>query len=189
MAKYATNVSGAILLPSSIQVTESISGSVVPLAMFENNHCQHHLTKQPCCPSTAVYFVPNYLGLYSVNVISTENSVQTTFGPTFDLLRVKSPPICKGSSFSSFDSGKISPPTIFNSIGSTNSWFWEIKLLREVFCFKAMQNINFLTGGFYIWSPFQHRRGSLAYSTPEMNIGWPSVPLIVLTLDHILLMF
>ena len=34
MAKYATNVSGAILLPSSIQVTESISGSVVPLAMF-----------------------------------------------------------------------------------------------------------------------------------------------------------
>ena len=34
MAKYATNVSGAILLPSSILVTESISGSVVPLAMF-----------------------------------------------------------------------------------------------------------------------------------------------------------
>ena len=34
MAKFATNVSGAILLPSSIQVTESISGSVVPLAMF-----------------------------------------------------------------------------------------------------------------------------------------------------------
>ena len=28
------NVSGAMLLPSSIQVTESISGSVVPLAMF-----------------------------------------------------------------------------------------------------------------------------------------------------------
>ena len=34
MAKFATNLSGAILLPSSIQVTESISGSVVPLAMF-----------------------------------------------------------------------------------------------------------------------------------------------------------
>ena len=34
MVKFATNVSGAILLPSSIQVTESISGSVVPLAMF-----------------------------------------------------------------------------------------------------------------------------------------------------------
>ena len=44
MAKFATNasgpsggptnVSGAMLLPSSIQVTESISGSVVPLAMF-----------------------------------------------------------------------------------------------------------------------------------------------------------
>ena len=34
MAKFATNVSGAMLLPSLIQVTESISGSVVPLAMF-----------------------------------------------------------------------------------------------------------------------------------------------------------
>ena len=34
MAKFATNVSGAMLLPSSIQVTESIPGSVVPLAMF-----------------------------------------------------------------------------------------------------------------------------------------------------------
>ena len=39
MAKYATNVSGAILLPSSIQVTESISGSVVPLAMFVQQSC------------------------------------------------------------------------------------------------------------------------------------------------------
>ena len=29
------SLSGAILLPSSIQVTESISGSVVPLAMFK----------------------------------------------------------------------------------------------------------------------------------------------------------
>ena len=35
MVKFATNISGAILLPSSIQVTESISGSVMPLAMFE----------------------------------------------------------------------------------------------------------------------------------------------------------
>ena len=34
MVKFATNLSGAILLPSSIQVMESISGSVVPLAMF-----------------------------------------------------------------------------------------------------------------------------------------------------------
>ena len=34
MVRFATNVSGAILLPSSIQITESISGSVVPLAMF-----------------------------------------------------------------------------------------------------------------------------------------------------------
>ena len=34
MVKFATDLSGAILLPSSIQVMESISGSVVPLAMF-----------------------------------------------------------------------------------------------------------------------------------------------------------
>ena len=34
MAKVATNASGAMLLPSSIKVTESISGSFVPLAMF-----------------------------------------------------------------------------------------------------------------------------------------------------------
>ena len=34
MAKIATNVSVAMLLPSLIQVTKSISGSVVPLAMF-----------------------------------------------------------------------------------------------------------------------------------------------------------
>ena len=39
MAKYATNISGAMLLPSSIQVTESISGSVVPLAMFYLGFC------------------------------------------------------------------------------------------------------------------------------------------------------
>ena len=38
VVKFATNVSGAILLPSSIQVTESISGSVVPLAMFLMNN-------------------------------------------------------------------------------------------------------------------------------------------------------
>ena len=34
MAKSAINASGAMLLPSSVQVSESISGSVVPLAMF-----------------------------------------------------------------------------------------------------------------------------------------------------------
>ena len=34
MAKFAINASSAMLLPSSIKVTESISGSVVPLAMF-----------------------------------------------------------------------------------------------------------------------------------------------------------
>ena len=34
MAKFAINASGAMLLPSSYKVKESISGSVVPLAMF-----------------------------------------------------------------------------------------------------------------------------------------------------------
>ena len=36
-AKFATNANGAMLLLNSIQVTESISGSVVPLAMFSVN--------------------------------------------------------------------------------------------------------------------------------------------------------
>ena len=35
MVKFASNVSGAILLLSSIQVTESISGSVVPGNVYE----------------------------------------------------------------------------------------------------------------------------------------------------------
>ena len=34
VAKFATNARGAMLLLNLIQVTESISGSVVPLAMF-----------------------------------------------------------------------------------------------------------------------------------------------------------
>ena len=34
VVKFVTNASGAMLLPNLIQVTESISGSVVPLAMF-----------------------------------------------------------------------------------------------------------------------------------------------------------
>ena len=40
MAKFATTVSGAMLLPSLIQITESISGSVVPLAMFESDQSE-----------------------------------------------------------------------------------------------------------------------------------------------------
>ena len=34
VANFATNASGAMLLPNLVQVTESIFGSVVPLAMF-----------------------------------------------------------------------------------------------------------------------------------------------------------
>ena len=36
MAKFATDAIGAMLLSSLVQVTESISGSVVPLAMFDH---------------------------------------------------------------------------------------------------------------------------------------------------------
>ena len=39
-------------------------------------HRKKHETSFDCKECTAVYFVPNYLGLYSVKVISTENSVQ-----------------------------------------------------------------------------------------------------------------
>ena len=48
MSKFATNVSGAMLFPSLIQVTESISGSVVPLAMFGQ---MFKLCKTKCCVS------------------------------------------------------------------------------------------------------------------------------------------
>ena len=39
MAKFATYASGAMLSPNLVQVTESISGSVVPLAMFDSMFC------------------------------------------------------------------------------------------------------------------------------------------------------
>ena len=54
LAKFATNASGAILLLNLIQVTESISGSVVPLAMFVETARERglwyysHMTKQTC---------------------------------------------------------------------------------------------------------------------------------------------
>ena len=49
MAKFATNASGAMMLLNLIQVTESISGSVVPLAMFEMCAlCTLHICLQ-CC--------------------------------------------------------------------------------------------------------------------------------------------
>ena len=35
VAKFATNASDAMLLPNLVPVMESISGSVVPLAMFQ----------------------------------------------------------------------------------------------------------------------------------------------------------
>ena len=35
MVKFATDASGAMLLPNLVQVTESISGSDVPVAMFQ----------------------------------------------------------------------------------------------------------------------------------------------------------
>ena len=50
VAKYATKANGAMLLLNSIQVTESISGSVVPLAMFfiscQDEKLPHSIKKQ-----------------------------------------------------------------------------------------------------------------------------------------------
>ena len=37
VVEFAINASGAMLLPSLFQVSESISGSVVPLAMFSQH--------------------------------------------------------------------------------------------------------------------------------------------------------
>ena len=48
-----------------------------------------------------------------------------------NLLRVKSPPICKGSSSSCFDSGNISPPTIWET---TKSEKW-----KDVFVSKLIK--------------------------------------------------
>ena len=45
MAKFALNARGAMLLLNLIQVTESISGSVVPLAMFEESTIIDDLSK------------------------------------------------------------------------------------------------------------------------------------------------
>ena len=46
MGKFATIASGAMLLLNLIQVTESISGSVVPLAMFKYSFINaKHLTQ------------------------------------------------------------------------------------------------------------------------------------------------
>ena len=46
MAKLATNASGAMWLPNLVQVTESISGSVVPLAMFLQQRAKTSLSQQ-----------------------------------------------------------------------------------------------------------------------------------------------
>ena len=46
MVKYATNAIGAMLLLNLIQVTESISGSVVPLAMFFGHVMTSHHSEQ-----------------------------------------------------------------------------------------------------------------------------------------------
>ena len=45
LAKFTTNARGAMLLLNLIQVTESISGSLVPLAMFEESTIIDDLSK------------------------------------------------------------------------------------------------------------------------------------------------
>ena len=54
MAKFAINASSAMLLPSLVQVSESISGSVVPLAMFLLQFCpfEPFQTSDYLCAST-----------------------------------------------------------------------------------------------------------------------------------------
>ena len=60
MAKFAINASGAMLLPSLVQVSESISGSVVPLAMFTIFLATGEVTS------------PNYPNNYPNNLKKTE---------------------------------------------------------------------------------------------------------------------
>ena len=48
MAKFAINASGAMLLPNLVQVSESISGSVVPLAMFVLHICHPFVLLELC---------------------------------------------------------------------------------------------------------------------------------------------
>ena len=58
MAKFATNISGVMFLLNLIQVTESISGFVVPLAMFDIQHSHHHTQ---VCGWKEVCFSPFFL--------------------------------------------------------------------------------------------------------------------------------
>ena len=44
VVKFASSAIGAMLLPNLVQVTESISGSVVPLAMFLLSLCEFSLS-------------------------------------------------------------------------------------------------------------------------------------------------
>ena len=80
MAKFATNASGAVLLPNSVQVTESISGSVVPLAMFLTNFLISllipHLFPQETCIGREIWKVSWYLARAKANPsMSAEESI------------------------------------------------------------------------------------------------------------------
>ena len=69
VAKFATNASGVMLLLNLIQVTESISGSVVPLAMFFRWRAARQAAEMPV---VAVILVEIYLKLIKITPETSE---------------------------------------------------------------------------------------------------------------------
>ena len=85
MAKYAINASGAMFLLNLIQVTESISGFVVPVAMFSLTHWQNQMNTMntrkevvKVCFNLVLRDVCEYkiIGVYSVHIFLIYYKVQ-----------------------------------------------------------------------------------------------------------------
>ena len=81
-SNFATNASGAMLLPNSVQVTESISGSVVPLAMFFRGKELADLSdpewlKAQCfvhkMEIRVIKKIINFIHIYEIGIISKVN--------------------------------------------------------------------------------------------------------------------
>ena len=100
VAKYATNASGAMLLPNLIQVMESISGSVVPLAMFRRfrhliNETQNaqtcmHLTMLRLSFAYAIFTAPLVPAHFFDN--TSDNSLRMTPFRVRFLKNIQTPP-------------------------------------------------------------------------------------------------
>ena len=73
--QVVTNVSGVILLPNLVQVTESIYGSVVPLAMFFVMHT---------CESVHIIYLHVYLQLYILHSTSASDCIDFHLIQTLD---------------------------------------------------------------------------------------------------------